>query len=1286
MAMLTYARRIAAIGLLLIGAAVAQSLDEITQASGVTGGLVVQIGCGNGDLLGALAANPRFLIQGLEPDAQAVRQAQTKLLTANLYGRVTVDRWQGPRLPYANESVNLVITGPVAAPLRAEIDRVLAPNGVCLERTAEGWSKTAKAWPADIDEWTHYLHDPGNNAVAEDTRIAPPRSLQWMGSPKWARHHDRLASMSALVTTAGRVFCILDEGSTSSILLPSSWQLIARDAFNGVVLWKQPIPEWQTRMWPLKSGPAQLPRRLVAVGDTVYVTLGIDVPVTALDAATGAVRRVYDQTKGTEELLVADGTLYVVADAAVDREKYLDARRVGQPWWHSKPVRVMAVNAATGDPLWEHTSPVIPLTLAVQDGAVFFHNGQGIVSLDSRTGAKRWESVPVPVVQKIFSFFAPTLVARPGVVLFAGGEESGLVKSTGGATKSDTLTGLDAATGKVLWTAPHPPSGYSSPEDVFVIGDTVWFEGVSNGGLPGVVTGLDLRTGAVRKSYEKADVDTYWFHHRCYRGKATSRFLMTSRTGIEFIDPATGHWDINHWTRGGCLYGVMPANGLIYTPPHACACFPEAKLFGFTALSAGSTAAGAPSGSRLEQGPAFGKVSVPTEPAPWPTYRGNAQRSGSTTESIPGKLAEAWQQRLGGKLSALTVADGLVFVSQIDQHTIHAIAADTGQPRWQRTVGGRVDSPPTIFQGMAIFGCADGWIYSLRASDGELAWRFRAAPEDTRILAFEQLESRWPVPGSVLVQDGIVSATAGRSMFLDGGIHFVRLAAATGELLGEEVFDERNPATGENLQADTQRLTLPVALPDVLSSDGTHLYMRSQVMDLTGKRQMADLKQTGKLGEFAADQAGENQHLFASAGFLDEEWFHRAYWVYGRNFEGGWNAYYLAGKHIPAGKILSFDQDHVYGFGRQPQFYRWTTAMEFQLFASPRGFEAMQALPAKPEQGAIIRVAKSPTLSPANQPVSVSVWIRPLGPDGVLIANGGGVLGYTLYVAKGVPHFGVAIASKRFDVAGTAKLSKDWHHLVGILAADGTMKLHVDGTEVATGKASGLLPKEPANAIQIGADEESLVGPYSATESAFKGDLDEVRIYRGELPAEAIVALAQGQTEVKTPGAQLVLYYAFEDDGKATDASGKNNDGDLIGANAVEGRLGDAVRFTGVLPGAQAATKVPYLWSVASPILVRAMVSGPGKLVIAGPPDVLNEEQALTKQDDETTLAAIVAQNEASAGRGGGLLQVVSAEDGKTLQSVDLPTIPVWDGLAAGSGRLFLAGTDGTIRCYAPAD
>ena len=59
-----------------------------------------------------------------------------------------------------------------------------------------------------------------------------------------------------------------------------------------------------------------------------------------------------------------------------------------------------------------------------------------------------------------------------------------------------------------------------------------------------------------------------WFHHRCYRSRATDKYFIASRTGIEFIDLEAKHWDINHWVRGGCLYGFMPGNGLIYSPPH----------------------------------------------------------------------------------------------------------------------------------------------------------------------------------------------------------------------------------------------------------------------------------------------------------------------------------------------------------------------------------------------------------------------------------------------------------------------------------------------------------------------------------------------------------------------------------------------------------------------------------------------------------------------------------------------------------------------------------------------
>ena len=92
------------------------------------------------------------------------------------------------------------------------------------------------------------------------------------------------------------------------------------------------------------------------------------------------------------------------------------------------------------------------------------------------------------------------------------------------------------------------------------------------------------------------------------------------------------------------------------------------------------------------------------------------------------------------------MADGPLFIAEVDRHAIHAIDAGSGERLWSYTAGGRIDSPPTYDRGRLLFGSANGYVYCLRASDGALAWRFRAAPHDRRIVAYGQLESAWPVP------------------------------------------------------------------------------------------------------------------------------------------------------------------------------------------------------------------------------------------------------------------------------------------------------------------------------------------------------------------------------------------------------------------------------------------------------------------------------------------------------------------------------------------------------------
>ena len=1296
----TQPSRVPVVGLAWLAALVAAPIAEtaapdrpedararrIIDAAGVRGGMIVHLGSGAGKLTAALRVSDSYLVHGLDRRAENVDQARAYVLSRGLYGQVSIDQLRGPRLPYISGLVNMVVAEDLAGVPMDEVLRVLCPNGVASVKKAGQWTTTVKPRPATIDEWTHYLHDATNNAVAHDSVVGPPRHMQWIGSPKWSRHHDRLASMSALVSSGGRVFYILDEGPTASIVLPSKWTLIARDAFNGTILWKHPIPEWHTRLWPLKSGPAQLPRRLVATGAVVFTTLGIDVPVTALDAATGDVVRTYEQTKGTEELLVSDGVLFVVANPALDTEKYRDARAVRKPWWSGETVQIMAIRVASGDTLWQAESPVAPLTLTVDDKSVFFHDGTRAVCLDRTSGAPRWRSEPLPVVKPLMSFFAPTMLVQDGVLLFAGGEESGLVKSGGGATKADTLTALDADTGRPLWNADHPPSGYSSPEDLFVIDGAVWYGATSGGGLSGAVVGRDLRSGKVRASHKTPDVKTYWFHHRCHRGKATDRYMMVSRTGIEFIDPKTGHWDINHWVRGGCMYGIMPCNGLVYTPPHSCACYLESKQFGLNALAAAAARhipAEVADEGRLVPGPAYGAIgnqqSAIGDPQDWPTYRHDAARSGRTSAAVGASMKQAWAAELGGKLSAPVIAGGKLFVASIDTHTVHALDAVSGKRAWSYTVGGRVDSPPTIHQGMALFGCADGWVYCLRAADGAVVWRFRAAPRDLRLTAFEQVESVWPVHGSVLVQDGVARFVAGRSMFLDGGLRMFALDAATGRKLSEIVLDDRDPSNKESLQQHVKVLNMPVALPDVLSSDGKYLYMRGQAFDMDGNRPTLAPHSGDPVGQ-GSQQGGETAHLFCPTGFLDGAWFHRSYWLFGRTFASGWNSYYISGKFTPAGRILVFDAERVYGFGRKPQYYRWTTPLEYQLFCTDREAPKVDvgALQ-KTARGMFIKIKNSKSLDPVGKALAVEAWVKPSRPAGVVLARGGPIHGYSLYLNKGLPHFAIRRDKQIYLVRAKQKVGNKWSHLTGVLSSDKKLLLYVNGELAASADAPGLLTSIPHQGTEIGADDGGPVSDYRSP-FTFTGLIDEVRIYHGDLSAAEIKRHAAAAKSRDASQAKLAFACSF-DKGDAADESGAGNHGEVVRVPFANGKVGQGLKLTGRRRRGT-PHQLKYHWARNASAIARALVLAGDTLFVAAIPDLLDEEAALRSLDDPEVQKTMAEQTLALQGQKGGLLLAVSAADGRQLRQLPLDSPPVWDGMAAAGGRLYLATMAGKVVCF----
>ncbi len=236
---------------------------------------------------------------------------------------------------------------------------------------------------------------------------------------------------------------------------------------------------------------------------------------------------------------------------------------------------------------------------------------------------------------------------------------------------------------------------------------------------------------------------------------------------------------------------------------------------------------------------------------------------------MPAVLREAWKTDLGGVLTQPVVADGKVFVASDGNCTVHALKADTGGKLWSFTAGGRVDSSPTYHDSTVLFGSADGWVYCLTAADGTLVWKFRAAPVDRRMVSFGRIESLWPVHGSVLIKDGRAIVAAGRTSWLDGGIHLYALDPVTGKVLAEG----NDNVMGTKLPTNPS----PGMLSDLLVSHGEHIYMRTSQIQLTpsGFHVVRDTTpQKGGPGTPVTSLDYKNV-LMASDGMLEPTWNHR---------------------------------------------------------------------------------------------------------------------------------------------------------------------------------------------------------------------------------------------------------------------------------------------------------------------------------------------------------------------------------------------------------------------------
>ena len=907
--MKTVHRILLTLALLSAGMATAASspdtAKQILNDAGIRGGLIVHLGCGDGKLTAALRVNNSFIVHGLDADVTAARQYIQSL---GLYGPVSVERWTTDRLPYADNLVNLVIAENPDRISTDEIMRVLVPDGVAII----GGKKSVKSRSKEIDEWTHFLHDAGNNAVANDSRIGAPRSLQWMAPPLWLRSHETPSGFEAMVCGGGRTFYILDEGliGITDQRLPERWALLCRDAFNGKLLWRKPLGAWGWPLWAadkfanadwttITGGRTVVPdenqRRVVVDGDRLFVTMSYLAPLTILDAATGQTLATVAETAPAREIVAADGITVVHSQTGVTQGQ---KRKGKAAVANGTPSALIAVKGATGAVLWrKEVTALHELSLAINSSRVIYQSGTTLVALDLHTGKQLWNAEsPVKTVQ--------TLVACDNMIV---------VRS------ANALAALNAANGRLLWQKQISAGMGLGAQDLFVINGIVWPGVVAaneskepeHKGASALATGYDLRTGAERKRVFAVNILSPEHHHRCYRNKATDRYVITSMEGAEFIDLQGTDNSQNNFVRGACKVGMMPCNGMLYVPPDQCFCQPGAKLLGFTAIGSDKPGVPVPDAQRLERGPVYSEISAiksQNSDSDWPTYRHDAARHGTTPAVVGAAVHESWHVKLGGNLTAPVAAGDLVFVAASDAHTVHALDLRDGKPAWNFMAGGRIDSPPTVVNGLVLFGSADGWVYCLRAVDGALAWRFLAAPSERRIVCFDQVESTWPVHGSVLVRDGVAYVTAGRSTYLDGGITVYALEPSTGCVLHQTTLAGPFPDAGKTIPRDVS-FYINGANSDVLVSEGDAIYMRQKQLTPALKEVQAEVLSS-------KGESDVGLHIFSTAGLLDSSWYNRTFWMYAKR----WPGFQLANQAPKSGQLLVVDEANT--FAVQPYYRR----------------------------------------------------------------------------------------------------------------------------------------------------------------------------------------------------------------------------------------------------------------------------------------------------------------------------------------------------------------------------
>lgn len=132
----------------------------------------------------------------------------------------------------------------------------------------------------------------------------------------------------------------------------------------------------------------------------------------------------------------------------------------------------------------------------------------------------------------------------------------------------------------------------------------------------------------------------------------------------------------------------------------------------------------------------------------------------------------------------------------------------------------------------------------------------------------------------------------------------------------------------------------------------------------------------------------------------------------------------------------------------------------------------------------------APEVSPdvANRTLKISARIKSDKPDGVVVAQGGTLVGYSLYLRDGRVIFGVRTQKKLEEITVGDVITGKAVTVEATLLKDGTRSLTVDGKQVSS--PGPALDPQPALGLSVGHDQVHHVGSYK--KEVFQGTIKDL--------------------------------------------------------------------------------------------------------------------------------------------------------------------------------------------------